>query len=78
VVTDNWHGHIAVIDAQTSHLRLLTKNHRPYGNVAVEHPHPGWAPDSKSVEFTSHKRGNPDVCIAYLPVEWFEPFAETK
>ena len=77
VAADNWHGHIAIIDERSSHLRLLTKNHRTYGKVEVEHPHVGWAPDSKSVEFTSHKRGNPDVCIAYLPEHWNEPFMET-
>jgi len=76
VATDNWHGWIAIIDARTSHLRVLTKNHRPYGNVAVPHPHVGWAPDSKSVEFTSHKRGNPDICIAYVPAEWDDPFVK--
>jgi len=73
VATDNWHGHIAIIDMRTSHLRLLTKNHRVYGSG--EHPHVGWSPDSKSVEFTSHKRGNPDVVIAFLPLEkWGNPF----
>ena len=74
VATDNWHGHVAIIDIRTSHLRLLTTWHRPYGFVGIAHPHVGWAPDSKSVEFTSHKRGNPDVCIAYLPEEWDDPF----
>ena len=74
VAADNWHGHIAVTDSRTSHLRLLTLNHRPYGEVGVEHPHVGWAPDSKSVEFTSHKRGNADVCIAYLIEAWDDPF----
>jgi hypothetical protein len=75
VATDNWHGHIAVIDMRTSHLRLLTKNHRVYGKG--DHPHVGWAPDSKSVEFTSHKRGNPDVVIGFLPLEkWKNPFEE--
>ncbi|MBN1348138.1 hypothetical protein JXJ21_01880 [candidate division KSB1 bacterium] len=76
VATDNWHGHIAIIDARTSHLRLLTLSHRPYGNVSVEHPHVGWAPDSKSVEFTSHQFGNPDICIAYLPAQWDDPFVK--
>ena len=76
IAADNWHGEIAIIDARTSHLRWLTKGHRIYGNVAVEHPHVGWAPDSKSVEFTSHKRGNPDVCIAYLPEAWYDPFVK--
>ena len=75
VVADNWHGHIGVTDERTSHMRLLTKNHRIYGGG--EHPHVGWAPDSKSVEFTSHKRGNPDVCIAYLPEVWNNPFMES-
>jgi hypothetical protein len=76
VAADNWHGHIAIIDAKSSHLRLLTVNHRPYGDVRTEHPHVGWAPDSKSVEFTSHKRANPDVCIAFLPEQWNNPFVE--
>lgn len=74
VVADNWHGHIGITDARTSHMRLLTKNHRTYGGGA--HPHVGWAPDSKSVEFTSHKLGDPNVCIAYLPEVWNEPFME--
>lgn len=75
VAADNWHGHIAITDARTSHLRLLTKDHRTYGKGA--HPHVGWAPDCKSVEFTSNARGNPDVCIAYLPLDkWEDPFME--
>jgi len=75
VAADNWHGHIAIIDARTSHLRLLTKNHRVYGGGA--HPHVGWAPDSKSVEFNSTKKGNSDVCIAFLPDAWNNPFMES-
>lgn len=74
VAADSWHGHIAIVDERTSHLRLLTKNHRIYGHG--DHPHVGWAPDSKSVEFTTNKRGNSDVCIAYLPTEWDDPFME--
>lgn len=75
VAADNWHGHIAIMDGRTSHYRFLTKNHRTYGKGL--HPHVGWAPDSKSVEFTTHKRGNPDVCIAYLPLDkWNYPFME--
>ncbi len=75
VAADNWHGHIAIIDARTSHLRLLTKNHRTYG--MGDHPHVGWAPDSKSVEFTSNSKGNPDVCIVYIPLEkWENPFMD--
>jgi len=75
VVADNWHGHIGVTDERNSHMRLLTKNHRTYGSG--EHPHVGWAPDSKSVEFTTHKLGNPDVCIAYLPEAWNDPYMES-
>ncbi len=74
VTADNWHGHIAIIDARTSHLRYLTMGHRTYGRG--DHPHVGWAPDSKSVEFTSNKRGNSDVCIAYLPEEWDNLFVK--
>lgn len=75
VAADNWHGKIGIIDMRTSHLQLLTTNHRTYGRG--EHPHVGWAPDSKSVEFTSNQRGNADVVIAYLPLEkWDYPFEE--
>ena len=75
VAADNWHGNIGIIDMRTSHLRLLTTKHRTYGRG--EHPHVGWAPDSKSVEFTSNQRGNADVVIVYLPLEkWSEPFEE--
>lgn len=75
VATDNWHGHIAIIDIRNSHLKLLTKDHRTYGGG--DHPHVGWAPDSKSVEFTSQKFGNSDVCIAYLPLgKWENSFFE--
>ena len=75
VATDNWHGRIAIIDIRTSHLRLLTTNHRTYGKG--EHPHVAWAPDSKSVEFTSNRYGNPDVVIAYLPLaQWEDPFSK--
>ena len=75
VAADNWHGYIGIIDMRTAHLRLLTKNHRTYGRG--EHPHVGWAPDSKSVEFTSNQRGNADVVIAYLPLDkWGYPFEE--
>jgi hypothetical protein len=75
IAADNWHGHIAIIDGRTSHLRLLTKNHRVYGGG--NHPHVGWAPDSKSVEFTTNSYGNSDVCIAFLPLgNWGHPFME--
>ena len=75
VATDNWYGKIAIIDIRTSHLRLLTVNHRTYGKG--EHPHVAWAPDSKSVEFTSNQRGNADVVIAYLPFgKWSDPFSK--
>jgi hypothetical protein len=72
VAADNWHCHIAIIDMRNSHLRLLTKDHRTYGGG--DHPHVGWAPDSKSVEFTSQKLGSSDVCIASLPFEKWENF----
>lgn len=75
VATDNWHGRIAIIDIRTFHLRLLIANHRTYGKG--EHPHVAWAPDSKSVEFTSNRYGNPDVVIAYLPMkQWEDPFSK--
>lgn len=43
-----------------------------------EHPHVGQAPDSKSVEFNSHKRGNAEVVIGCLPFEEQEKAEEKK
>ena len=68
VVADNWHGVIAIFDADNSRMRILTSGHRVYGSGA--HPHAGWDLYGKSVEFTSNKRGNPDVCIGLIPLEW--------
>ncbi len=64
IAADNWHGDIALFDARTTEMKLLTTGHRTYGGGA--HPHVGWAPSGDRVVFTSNKRGNPDVCIAYL------------
>ena len=30
----------------------------------------GWDLESKSVEFTTNKFGNPDVCIVIIPEKW--------
>lgn len=68
VVADNWHGIISVFDAQNSRTRILTEGHRMYGSGA--HPHVGWDLHGKSVEFTSNKLGNPDVCIGAIPSGW--------
>ncbi len=68
VVADNWHGVIAIFDAQNTRMRVLTSGHRIYGSGA--HPHAGWDLSGKSVEFTSNKRGNPDVCIGLIPQKW--------
>lgn len=68
VAADNWHGIIAIFDAKTTRMRILTTGHRTYGSGA--HPHVGWDLNSESVEFTSNKLGNPDVCIGALPENW--------
>jgi len=68
VVADNWHGDIMLFEAKTTRPRLLTGNHRTYGKG--EHPHVGWDRKSQQVVFTSHQRGNPDVCIATIPQAW--------
>ena len=70
VAADNWHGIIAIFDAKTTQMRILTTGHRTYGSGA--HPHVGWDLYSKSVEFTSNKLGNPDVCIGELPESWLK------
>jgi hypothetical protein len=68
VAADNWHGDIVLFDARTTRMCPLTFGHRTYGGGA--HPHVGWAPQDDRVVFTSNKRGNPDVCIAYIPEKW--------
>lgn len=68
VAGDNWHGIIALFDAKTTEKRVLTTGHRTYGHGA--HPHVGWDLFGKSVEFTSNKLGNPDVCIGVIPKNW--------
>ncbi|NIA28447.1 MAG: hypothetical protein GWP06_00875 [Actinobacteria bacterium] len=68
VAGDNWHGIIALFDAKTTEKRILTSGHRTYGHGS--HPHVGWDLFGKSVEFTSNKLGNPDVCIGMIPENW--------
>ena len=68
IVADNWHGIIALFNAKTTETKILTTGHRTYGSGA--HPHAGWDLTGESVEFTSNKLGNPDVCIGVIPEEW--------
>lgn len=68
VAGDNWHGIIALFNAKTTVKRILTSGHRTYGKGG--HPHVGWDLKGESVEFTSNKYGNTDVCIAVVPKEW--------
>lgn len=65
VVADNWHGDITLIEGKNARTVLLTAGHRTYGKG--EHPHVGWDRVSKQVIFTSHRFGNPDVCVATIP-----------
>ena len=68
IVADNWHGDIMLFEGKTTRPRLLTGNHRTYGKGA--HPHVGFDRAGRAVIFTSHKRGNPDVCVATIPETW--------
>ncbi|MEP0844901.1 MAG: PD40 domain-containing protein [Phycisphaerae bacterium] len=68
VVADNFHGDIVLFDALTTRERPLTTGHRKLGQP--HHPHPGWAESSDRVVFTSNRRGNPDLAIAYVPAGW--------
>ena len=68
IAADNWHGDIMLFEVKTTRPRLLTRDHRTYGSGA--HPHVGWSRDGKSVIFTSHKLGNPNVCVATIPDAW--------
>ena len=68
VAADNWHGIIALFNAKTTERKTLATGHRTYGGG--QHPHVGWDLTGKQVEFTSNKRGNPDVCIAEIPRDW--------
>jgi hypothetical protein len=70
VVADTFHGNLAIFDAHTTEERTLTTAHRRYGQKNQAHPHPGWAPASDRVVFTSNQKGNPDVVIAHLPKAW--------
>ncbi|MCK5861115.1 MAG: hypothetical protein KAH38_01430, partial [Candidatus Hydrogenedentes bacterium] len=68
VVADNWHGDITIFEGATTRPHLLTTGHRVYGRGV--HPHVGWDRQSKRVIFTSHRLGNPNVCIATIPEAW--------
>ncbi len=68
VAADNWHGIVALFNAQTTEKKILTTGHRIYGGGL--HLHVGWDMEGKYVEFTSNKLGNPDVCIAVIPEDW--------
>jgi len=67
---DNWHGIIAIFSGKTARTRILTQGHRTYGTG--EHPHVNWGPKGTKVTFNSNRRGNSDICIAYLPEAWLK------
>ncbi len=68
ITADNWHGDLALFEGQTTRERILSTGHRTYGSG--QHLHVGWDRDGTSVIFTSHKLGNPNVCIATVPEAW--------
>ena len=65
VVADNWHGDITIIEGKNARPIILTTGHRNYGKG--DHPHVGWDRAGSQVIFTSHKLGDPNVCIATIP-----------
>lgn len=68
VAADNWHGIVALFNAKTTEKKVLVTGHRVYGSGL--HLHVGWDLTGDRIEFTSNKRGNPDVCIAEIPKYW--------
>jgi len=68
IAADNWHGDITLIEADTTRSHTLTFGHRVYGGGA--HPHVGWDRLGKQVIFSSHKRGDVNVCVATIPEGW--------
>ncbi len=68
VAADNWHGDIGLFHAVTTRTYILTRGHRTYGGGA--HPHVGWDRKGGRVVFTSNLLGNPDVCLATIPLPW--------
>ena len=69
IVADTFHGDVVLFNAKTTEEYPLTTGHRVFGKGGA-HPHPGWAPSSDRVVFTSNRRGNPDLVIAYVPRAW--------
>lgn len=67
IVADDRQGTIWLVKAVTGQRRLLTRGHA--GPNGETHPHPSFAPDGKSVVFTSARSGKEHVCQAMLP-EW--------
>ena len=68
IAADNWHGDIMLFEGKTSRPRLLTTNHRTYGEG--EHPEVGWDRKGERVCFGSHKLGGMTVCVATIPAAW--------
>ena len=68
VAADNWHGDIMLFEGKTTRPHLLTGGHRTYGSG--DHPHVSWDRKGEKVVFTSHRFGNPDVCVARIPSAW--------
>jgi len=65
VAADNWHGDITLFEGLIARPHLLTSGHRTYGKG--DHPHVGWNREGTQVIFTSHKLGDPNVCVATIP-----------
>lgn len=68
IAADNWHGDVMLFEGKTTRPRLLTTNHRTYGQG--EHPHVGWDRRGEKVVFASHLLGDLNVCVATIPKAW--------
>jgi hypothetical protein len=74
VAADNWHGDIGLFHAGTTRTYWLTRGHRTYGGGT--HPEVGWDRRGERVIFASHKLGSVDVCVAEIPREWQDSWAD--
>ncbi|MBI3849410.1 MAG: hypothetical protein HY298_03820 [Verrucomicrobia bacterium] len=76
IAADNWHGDIMLFEGKTTRPRLLTTNHRTYGQG--EHPEVGWDRKGRQVVFGSHKLGGMTVCVATIPDAWQKELTDIR
>ncbi len=60
---------MALFNGKITEKEVLTTGHRTYG-AGESHLHVGWDNTESRVGFTSHKPGNPNVCVGIVPEGW--------